>query len=88
MKVIYFHTNCSMMIAIIFHFVCSPDIIQRLDASKYQRLNNDVSIQDVNRFTVADLDGIMILCKARMLMTFPQFAEVNYSELKYRLLVF
>lgn len=56
--------------------IAFTDIIERLNAQKYQRLNDDRSVQDVNRFTTANLDGIMILCKARALMTFGQFAAV------------
>ncbi|XP_037033813.1 arginyl-tRNA--protein transferase 1 isoform X2 [Bradysia coprophila] len=53
----------------------NDDVIERLNAHKYQRLNDDRSVQDVNRFSAANLGGIMVLCKARVLMTFSQFAE-------------
>lgn len=54
------------------------DILQRLNESKYQRLNDDQTVQDVHRFTVTDLDRIMILSRGRMLMTYPQFVEVTF----------
>ncbi|XP_034651102.1 arginyl-tRNA--protein transferase 1 isoform X1 [Drosophila subobscura] len=62
-------------------WILLTDVIRsKLDANKYQRLNDDAAARDVNEFLVEHLDEVMLLLDAKTCMKYKNYVQITGTD--------